>query len=100
MRKLKCCFAFIALSIILSQSCKKLEPSAPTDDRVLDGAIEGLTSAQKQTFLRGDKAFNADVFTKETGLGPLFCVHLMRQLPCRRWQGPFVYHAHQVWPGR
>lgn len=58
-------------TIVIVASCKKLEPAHPTDDRVLDGAIEGLTSEQKQIFLRGDAAFG-EVFTKATGLGPMF----------------------------
>lgn len=61
-----------AACITLIFSCKKLEPSLPSDDGVLDGAIEGLTTEQKLIFLRGDRAFNDDIFTKETGLGPLF----------------------------
>lgn len=44
----------------------------PLDDQVLDGPVEGLTTAQKEMFLRGDAAFNKQIFTKETGLGPLF----------------------------
>jgi CxxC motif-containing protein (DUF1111 family) len=34
--------------------------------------VEGLTGEQHVQFLRGDVAFNDDIFTKETGLGPLF----------------------------
>ncbi len=49
-----------------------MEPAAPADDAILDGPLEGLTAAQKEMFLRGDRAFNAEIFTKETGLGPLF----------------------------
>jgi CxxC motif-containing protein (DUF1111 family) len=62
-------FISAVLSVI---SCKKLEPAAPADDSILDGPVEGLTTAQKAMFLRGDVAFNDEVFTAETGLGPLF----------------------------
>lgn len=47
-------------------------PPAPADNEVLDGPLEGLTNEEKVLFLRGDIAFNEEVFTKETGLGPLF----------------------------
>ncbi|MBL7682908.1 MAG: c-type cytochrome [Flavipsychrobacter sp.] len=68
---------YFAIVIILSGflfllSCEKLEPKAPLDEDILDGPVEGLSTEQNQMFLRGDIAFNDDVFTKETGLGPLF----------------------------
>ena len=47
-------------------------PKAPADDSILDGPVEGLTNEQNAIFLRGDIAFNDDVFTAQTGLGPLF----------------------------
>jgi len=62
----------LGLMLFVVQSCKKLEPKAPADEELLDGPIEGLTGAEQEMFLRGDIAFNDDVFTKETGLGPLF----------------------------
>jgi CxxC motif-containing protein (DUF1111 family) len=42
------------------------------DDEILDGPIEGLTAEQTKMFLKGDAAFNDELFTEETGLGPLF----------------------------
>lgn len=53
-------------------SCKKLQPAAKEKDQLLDGPIDGLTAEQNEMFLRGDVAFNDVVFTKESGLGPLF----------------------------
>ncbi len=53
-------------------ACEKLLPKAPADDSILDGPIEGLTSEQSAQFIRGDVAFNDEIFTPETGLGPLF----------------------------
>lgn len=53
-------------------ACEKLLPGAPADDSVLDGPIEGLTPEQSVQFVRGDIAFNDEIFTPETGLGPLF----------------------------
>jgi CxxC motif-containing protein (DUF1111 family) len=61
----------IALAGALT-SCEKLLPKAEADDKLLDGPIEGLTPEQNKRFLRGDIAFNDDIFTIEKGMGPLF----------------------------
>ena len=53
-------------------SCETFEPAAPAGDALLDGPVEGLSEAENLQFLRGDIAFNDDVFTAERGLGPLF----------------------------
>jgi len=53
-------------------ACEKMLPRAPATDETLDGPAEGLSNEQHQVFLRGDAAFNNDVFTPATGLGPLF----------------------------
>jgi len=64
--------AGLVVCIIAYLSCSKTLPAIPGDDQTLDGPVEGLTSEQKRMFLLGDAAFNDEVFTKETGLGPLF----------------------------
>lgn len=53
-------------------SCSKMQPAAPADDMILDGPVAGLSPEQNAQFLRGDVAFNDEVFTRETGLGPIF----------------------------
>lgn len=53
-------------------SCDKILPPLPEEYELLDGPIEGLSHAENQRFLRGDKAFNSEVFTPAMGLGPLF----------------------------
>jgi CxxC motif-containing protein (DUF1111 family) len=53
-------------------ACENFEPAAPENDSLLDGPVDGLSEAQNAQFLRGDIAFNDEVFTAETGLGPLF----------------------------
>ena len=53
-------------------SCDKLLPFAPADDAILDGPIEELTPEQLRIFLRGDVAFNDEIFSANTGLGPRF----------------------------
>jgi CxxC motif-containing protein (DUF1111 family) len=58
--------------IVLVQSCARLEPAAPADDQVLDGPVEGLSYEQHLRFLAGDAAFNQEIFTSQTGIGPLF----------------------------
>ena len=62
----------IAASMIVYLSCSKVLPGVPEDDQILDGPLEGLTTEQKKMFLKGDVAFNEEIFTKETGLGPIF----------------------------
>jgi CxxC motif-containing protein (DUF1111 family) len=51
--------------------CDSLLPSAPRDDQVLDGPIDGLSGPQLATFAQGDEEFNR-VFSAEEGAGPLF----------------------------
>jgi CxxC motif-containing protein (DUF1111 family) len=53
-------------------SCQKLLPQAHPEDQLLDGPVEGLTGEQNLLFVRGDKAFNDDIFTAQSGLGPIF----------------------------
>ena len=60
--------ALVAIAI----SCSKLLPGVPPDDSILDGPVEGLTTDQHAQFLAGDVAFNDEVFTNSTGLGPVF----------------------------
>jgi CxxC motif-containing protein (DUF1111 family) len=63
---------FIIFSIVFISACEKILPGAPSDDSILDGPVEGLTTAQSAQFLRGDLAFNNEVFTSATGLGSIF----------------------------
>ncbi len=62
----------LILFVTLIASCEKILPSAPSNDELLDGPVEGLTNAQSLQFLKGDVAFNDQVFTSETGLGSIF----------------------------
>jgi CxxC motif-containing protein (DUF1111 family) len=62
----------IGCFIALALACDKILPKAPADDQILDGPLEGLTGEQSAQFLKGDIAFNDEVFTKDNGLGPLF----------------------------
>lgn len=65
-------FGVLIVTLALSEACSKFEPAAPAEDELLDGPVEGLTSAQNAQFLAGDIAFNDEVFTSQSGLGPLF----------------------------
>jgi CxxC motif-containing protein (DUF1111 family) len=65
-------FYSIILLLVLLTSCEEFEPSAPEDYEILDGPIDGLTSSENLRFIRGDVAFNEEIFTSATGLGPLF----------------------------
>jgi CxxC motif-containing protein (DUF1111 family) len=62
----------IVLSCIILQACSGLLPGEPPEDEILDGQIEGLSYEQNRQFLAGDIAFNNDIFSPVTGLGPLF----------------------------
>ena len=72
MKKKLLVLSLLIAPVVIYLSCSKVLPGAPADDEILDGPVEGLTSEQKRMFLRGDVAFNDEVFTKETGLGPIF----------------------------
>lgn len=62
-------FIFLGMAAL---SCQEFFPSAPADDETLDGPIDGLTADQHKAFLRGDAAFNDEIFTPVSGLGPIF----------------------------
>ena len=53
-------------------SCEVFGPQEPEDYNLLDGPVEDLTMAETKRFIQGDKAFNDQIFTVETGLGPIF----------------------------
>lgn len=58
--------------IVLVQGCTKLLPKAAPDDEILDGPVSGLSYEQNRRFLAGDMAFNDEIFTSSSGLGPIF----------------------------
>jgi CxxC motif-containing protein (DUF1111 family) len=68
-------FRYLILPVIVPViflSCSKLEPAAPAEEDILDGPVEGLSDAEHAQFLAGDLAFNGNIFTVKTGLGPIF----------------------------
>jgi len=69
MSRLNYLLPFILLAIA---SCTQLEPTLPENNQILDGPIDGLSQGEYKQFLRGDIAFNNQIFTSESGLGPLF----------------------------
>lgn len=58
------------LSLLLS-GCGELLTEAPNENEVLDGQVEGLSPAQARAHIAGDEAFS-ELFTPQTGLGPVF----------------------------
>ena len=58
--------------ILLAASCEIFEPAGPAENEILDGPVEGLSNAEMAIFISGDVAFNDQIFTSATGLGPLF----------------------------
>ncbi len=64
--------SIIMLIVITLMACEKLTPAIREDDELLDGPVDGLNNSQSLQFLKGDIAFNDQVFTAETGLGSIF----------------------------
>lgn len=62
----------LAGMLFLLASCEELMVKAPADEELLDGPVEGLSTGELDRFIKGDVAFNDEVFTPEKGLGPLF----------------------------
>ena len=66
----------LIIFIAFFTSCEKLAdeygPVPPKENELLDGPVEGLSVEEQIQFLNGDIAFNDEVFTAETGLGPVF----------------------------
>jgi CxxC motif-containing protein (DUF1111 family) len=65
-------YIYLLATAAFIAACTAIEPPAPEDDTLLDGPIAGLSPAENSRFLAGDVAFNDDVFTASTGLGPIF----------------------------
>lgn len=70
----KISFVYLVLSVCLFciVACNSFLPNAQLDQDLLDGPIGELTPEQNLQFLRGDRAFNDEIFTISTGLGPIF----------------------------
>lgn len=76
----------ILIVFVVLQGCSRLEPAAPAEDTLLDGPVAGLSSAEQLRFLRGDVAFNDEVFHAANGLGPVFVA--TRCASCHAGDGP------------
>ncbi len=63
--------ALVLLGGLAMAGCDALTPSAPAEEEVLDGTIEGMTGSQVGQHLAGDEEFGR-VFAEEDGLGPIF----------------------------
>lgn len=63
---------FLMAYLVFSSGCEQIIPPLPSDNEILDGPVDGLTTEEQAVFLRGDIAFNEVIFTPATGLGPLF----------------------------
>ena len=62
-----------AISILFTFiACEELIPESPEENELLDGPTEGLSHGEQLQFLNGDIAFNDEVFSSATGLGPGF----------------------------
>lgn len=65
-------YFFTALILPALFACEALGPAEPEEYELLDGPLEDLTQAEARRFVSGDVAFNDQIFTVETGLGPIF----------------------------
>lgn len=63
---------FLILLGCLAMACEQILPELPVENEILDGPINGLRTNEQAQFLAGDVAFNEEVFTATSGLGPLF----------------------------
>ena len=61
----------VLISLCLLPGCGILMPDGPAEEDVLDGTIEGMTTAQVRQHLVGDEEF-AKRFSVLDGLGPVF----------------------------
>jgi len=59
-------------TLLIVSACEAFEPETPAEFDILDGPVAGLNEAENLQFLKGDVAFNDEVFTTQNGLGPLF----------------------------
>lgn len=72
MKKITLLYLVLSVIVFVAVACEALLPAAPADDALLDGPIAELTPEQNALFALGDAAFNRDIFTPATGLGPIF----------------------------
>lgn len=72
--RIKQWLAFTSIVCVVTglAACEAMLPPPPNDDTVLDGPLDGLSGPEARMFTKGDAAFNDQVFTSETGLGPYF----------------------------
>ncbi len=61
----------IVVIIVFQISCNTIMPLEPNPNTVLDPPLDGLTNEQLVKFMEGSEEFD-EVYTKETGLGPIF----------------------------
>ncbi len=62
----------LLFSLLILSACEAFEPEAPANFDILDGPVAGLNESENIQFLKGDVAFNREIFTLQNGLGPLF----------------------------
>jgi CxxC motif-containing protein (DUF1111 family) len=65
-------YKMLLFGLLILSACEAFEPEAPADFDILDGPVAGLNEAENVQFLKGDAAFNTEIFTLQNGLGPLF----------------------------
>lgn len=62
----------LLIASMFTAGCDYLDPKPINTEATLDGPIEGLNARELSRHTAGDAHFNDEIFTTETGLGPLF----------------------------
>jgi len=62
----------LLILLLILTSCETFSPKELEEYELLDGPIEGLSLEESRRFVKGDAAFDDDIFTVENGLGPIF----------------------------
>lgn len=68
----KWCPMILTTITMLLWACDGLTPGSPEENEMLDGPTQGLSKQEIAQFIKGDIAFNDEIFTPLTGLGPIF----------------------------
>lgn len=67
--KIKFTLGLLSLMLV---GCEVFAPNEIEEYDLLDGPVDGLSYAESKRFVAGDAAFDNQIFTAETGLGPIF----------------------------
>lgn len=61
----------MAVLVLIVLSCSRIMPKAIEPNEAMDAPLEGLSNEQRKFFFEGAEEFE-EVYTRETGLGPIY----------------------------